>query len=95
MTFSPAFKDDLEQRRHRPGHAGRRAGPQPAARPVPWRRVGLWFSAGNEVDLGDSRDISADPRIRVIALLMEGVKDGRRLTAAPSWRASAASPWWC
>ena len=26
--------------------------------------------------------MAADPRIRVIALLMEGVKDGRRLTAA-------------
>ena len=30
--------------------------------------------------------MAADPRIRVIALLMEGVKDGRRLTAACSWR---------
>ena len=60
--------------------------------------MGLWFSAGNEVDLEIPdfvAHMAADPRIRVIALLMEGVKDGRRLTAACGWRASAASPWWC
>ena len=47
--------------------------------------MGLWFSAGNEVDLEIPdfvAHMAADPRIRVIALLMEGVKDGRRLTAA-------------
>ena len=60
--------------------------------------VGLWFSAGNEVDLEIPdfvAHMAADPRIRVIALLMEGVKDGRRLTAALQLAASAASPWWC
>ena len=47
--------------------------------------MGLWFSAGNEVDL-EIPDFIAhmanDPKISVIALLMEGVKHGRRLTAA-------------
>ena len=58
--------------------------------------MGLWFSAGNEVDLEIPdfvAHMAADPRIRVIALLMEGVKDGRRLTPPCGWRARG-KPWW-
>jgi len=85
MTFSPAFKDDLNS-----GCIGLATQGGGLGRNLlqGWsfgEGVGLWFSAGNEVDLGIPDFVShmaADPQIRVIALLMEGFKDGRRLAAA-------------
>ncbi|NYT22447.1 acetate--CoA ligase family protein [Alcaligenaceae bacterium] len=85
MTFSPAFKNDLHSGRiglaTQGGGLGRNLLQGLSAGPG----VGLWFSAGNEVDL-DVPDFIAhmanDPDIDVIGVLMEGVKDGRRLAAA-------------
>lgn len=85
MTFSPAFKDDLN-----PGSIGLATQGGGLGRNLLQglsfgEGVGLWFSAGNEVDL-EIPDFIAhmadDPKIKVIGVLMEGVKDGRRLTAA-------------
>ena len=77
-----------EQRRHRPGHAGRRAGPQPAARPVPWRRRGAVVLRRQRGRPGDSRfrrphgGRSPDPRDRAA--------DGRREGRPPPDRRPAA-----
>lgn len=85
MTFSPAFKDDLHTGSiglaTQGGGLGRNLLQGLCAGPG----VGLWFSAGNEVDL-EVPDFIAhmahDPKINVIGVLLEGIKDGRRLTAA-------------
>ena len=87
MTFSPAFKDDLNS-----GGIGlpRRAEgwPQPAARPVPWRRRGavvLRRQRGRPGDSGFRRPHggrSPDPRDRAA--------DGRREGRPPPDRRPAA-----
>jgi len=85
MTFSPAFKDDLNS-----GSIGLATQGGGLGRNLlqGWsfgEGVGLWFSAGNEVDLGIAdfvAHMAGDPQIRVIVLLMEGIKNGRRLAAA-------------
>jgi len=85
MTFSPAFKDDLNTGSIGLATQGGGLGRNLLQGLSHGQGVGLWFSAGNEVDL-EIPDFIAhmanDPKISVIALLMEGVKDGRRLTAA-------------
>lgn len=85
MTFSPAFKDDLNAGAIGLATQGGGLGRNLLQGLSFGQGVGLWFSAGNEVDL-EIPDFIAhmarDPQIKVIALLMEGIKDGRRLTAA-------------
>lgn len=85
MTFSPAFKDDLNAGPIGLATQGGGLGRNLLQGLSFGEGVGLWFSAGNEVDL-EIPDFIAhmanDPKISVIALLMEGVKNGRRLTAA-------------
>lgn len=85
MTFSPAFKDDLNSGTIGLATQGGGLGRNLLQGLSFGQGVGLWFSAGNEVDL-EIPDFIAhmanDPQIKVIALLMEGIKDGRRLTAA-------------
>ncbi|WP_454673875.1 acetate--CoA ligase family protein [Achromobacter pestifer] len=85
MTFSPAFKDDLNTGSIGLATQGGGLGRNLLQGLSFGQGVGLWFSAGNEVDL-EIPDFIAhmanDPKISVIALLMEGVKHGRRLTAA-------------
>jgi len=85
MTFSPAYKDDLNSGGIGLATQGGGLGRNLLQGLSFGQGVGLWFSAGNEVDL-EIPDFIAymanDPQTRVIALLMEGVKDGRRLTAA-------------
>lgn len=85
MTFSPAFKDDLNSGSIGLATQGGGLGRNLLQGLSYGQGVGLWFSAGNEVDL-EIPDFIAhmanDPKIGVIALLMEGVKNGRRLTAA-------------
>ncbi|CAB3846184.1 Trans-feruloyl-CoA synthase FCS1 [Achromobacter anxifer] len=85
MTFSPAFKDDLNAGSIGLATQGGGLGRNLLQGLSFGQGVGLWFSAGNEVDL-EIPDFIAhmanDPKISVIALLMEGVKNGRRLTAA-------------
>lgn len=85
MTFSPAFKDDLNAGSIGLATQGGGLGRNLLQGLSFGQGVGLWFSAGNEVDL-EIPDFIAhmanDPKISVIALLMEGVKHGRRLTAA-------------
>lgn len=95
MTFSPAFKDDLHGGRiglaTQGGGLGRNLLQGLSVGPG----VGLWFSAGNEVDL-EVPDFIAhmaqDPKIDVIGILMEGVQDGRRLTAAFKLAADKGKP---
>ncbi|VTY35181.1 ATP-grasp domain protein [Xylophilus ampelinus] len=85
MTFSPAFKDDLN-----PGSIGLVTQGGGLGRTVLQALsfgdgVGLWCSAGNECDLGLPDFIAhmaVSPEIRVIAVLMEGVKNGDRLRSA-------------
>ncbi|WP_454693827.1 acetate--CoA ligase family protein [Achromobacter aegrifaciens] len=85
MTFSPAFKDDLNSGSIGLATQGGGLGRNLLQGLSFGQGVGLWFSAGNEVDL-EIPDFIAhmanDPQTSVIALLMEGVKHGRRLTAA-------------
>ncbi len=93
MTFSPAFKDDLNSGAIGLATQGGGLGRNLLQGLSYGEGVGLWFSAGNEVDLEIPDFIAhmaADPQVKVIALLMEGIKDGRRLTAALE-RARAAS----
>lgn len=85
MTFSPSFKDDLNEGpiglATQGGGLGRNVLQSLAHGPG----VGLWFSGGNAADL-DLPDFIAhmvqDPQIKVIAVLMEGIKDGARLIQA-------------
>ena len=85
MTFSPSFKDDLNDGpiglATQGGGLGRNVLQSLAHGPG----VGLWFSGGNAADL-DLPDFIAhmarDPKIQVIAVLMEGIKDGARLIRA-------------
>ena len=85
MTFSPAFKDDLHAGRIGLATQGGGLGRNLLQGLAQGPGVGLWFSAGNEVDL-EVPDFIAhmahDRQIDVIGVLMEGVKDGRRLAAA-------------
>jgi acyl-CoA synthetase (NDP forming) len=85
MTFSPAFKDDLNSGAIGLATQGGGLGRNLLQGWSHGEGAGLWFSAGNEVDL-ELPDFIAhmakDPQIRVIAVLMEGIKDGRRLAAA-------------
>ncbi len=85
MTFSPAFKDDLNAGGISMATQGGGLGRNLVQGLSFGEGTGLWFSAGNEVDL-EIPDFIAhmarDPQTKVIALLMEGIKDGRRLAAA-------------
>jgi len=85
MTFSPAFQHDLNGGGIGLATQGGGLGRNLLQGLSHGEGVGLWFSAGNEVDL-EIPDFIAwmaqDPAIKVIGLLMEGIKDGRRLTAA-------------
>jgi len=85
MTFSPAFKDDLNAGTIGVATQGGGLGRNILQGLSHGNGVALWFSAGNEADL-DVPDFIAhmarDPAIRVIAVLMEGVKNGRRLADA-------------
>lgn len=85
MTFSPAYKDDLNAGCVGLATQGGGLGRNLLQGLSHGEGVGLWFSAGNEVDL-EIPDFVAhmadDPQIKVIGLLMEGVKDGKRLAAA-------------
>jgi acyl-CoA synthetase (NDP forming) len=85
MTFSPAFKNNLHGGRIGLATQGGGLGRNLLQGLSKGPGVGLWFSAGNEVDL-EVPDFIAhmaqDPQIDVIGVLMEGVQDGRRLTAA-------------
>lgn len=85
MSFSPAFKDDLNAGGISMATQGGGLGRNLLQGLSFGEGTGLWFSAGNEVDL-EIPDFIAhmarDPQTKVIALLMEGIKDGRRLAAA-------------
>ncbi|MCD0501431.1 acetate--CoA ligase family protein [Bordetella petrii] len=85
MTFSPAFKHDLNAGAIGLATQGGGLGRNLLQGLSHGQGVGLWFSAGNEVDLEIPDFVACmaqDPQIRVIGLLMEGIKDGRRLVAA-------------
>jgi acetate---CoA ligase (ADP-forming) len=57
--------------------------------------VGCWLSGGNEVDL-DVADfieyLTEDPRIRVIACIIEGLRDGRRFLRAAAQAGRTGKP---
>jgi len=85
MTISPAFKSDKNVGAigivTQGGGAGRNI-VQGLSYGV---GAAMWLSAGNEVDLGAPDFIAhmaGDPGIGVITVLLEGIKDGRRLIAA-------------
>lgn len=85
MTFSPAFKDDLNSGAIGLATQGGGLGRTVLQALSFGNGVGLWCSGGNECDLGLPDFIAhmaVDPEIRVIAVLMEGVKDGGRLRSA-------------
>jgi acyl-CoA synthetase (NDP forming) len=85
LTFSPAFKDDLNSGPIGLATQGGGLGRNVLQALGHGAGVSLWFSAGNEADLGLPdfvAHMARDPRIRVIAVLMEGIKDGPRLIAA-------------
>lgn len=85
MTFSPAFKDDLNSGAIGLATQGGGLGRTVLQALSFGNGVGLWCSGGNECDLGLPDFIAhmaVDPQIRVIAVLMEGVKDGDRLRSA-------------
>jgi len=86
MTFSPAYQTDIHSGRvglvTQGGGAGRNVLQGLAFGKV---GVGLWFSGGNELDLGTADFIAhmaVDPAIDVISIVLEGIKDGERLVAA-------------
>ncbi|MDR0274327.1 MAG: acetate--CoA ligase family protein [Burkholderiaceae bacterium] len=85
MTFSPAFKDDLNSGPIGLATQGGGLGRTVLQTLSFGAGVGLWCSAGNECDLGVPDFIAhmaLDPQISVIATLMEGIKDGGRLRRA-------------
>lgn len=85
MTFSPAFRTDIN-----PGTIGIVTQGGGSGRNLLQglsfgAGAALWLSAGNEVDLGAPDFIAhmaQDPDIRVIAVLLEGINRGRDLVAA-------------
>lgn len=85
MTFSPAFKNDLNAGRIGLATQGGGLGRNLLQGLAHGAGAGVWFSAGNEVDL-ELPDFIAymarDPDTAVIGILMEGVKNGRRLANA-------------
>ncbi len=95
FTFSPAFKLDLRSGplgvATQGGGLGRTV-MQAMERGV---GVGLWCSAGNEVDLEVSdfiHHMAGDPNIRVIATLIEGIRDGAKFVAAVRHAAACGKP---
>ena len=95
FTFSPAFKDDLNAGPIGLATQGGGLGRNVLQALSHGDGVGLWFSGGNEVGLGLPDFIAhmaKDPTIRVIAVLMEGVKDGRRLIDAFRLAQEAGKP---
>ena len=95
FTFSPAFKDDLNAGSIGLATQGGGLGRNVLQALSHGEGVGLWFSGGNEVDLGLPDFIAhmaRDPAIRVIAVLMEGIKDGRRLIDAFRLAQKACKP---
>lgn len=85
MTFSPAFQSDIHTGSvgivTQGGGSGRNI-LQGLSHGV---GAALWMSGGNELDLGAPDFIAhmaSDPQIRVIAVLLEGIKHGTRLIAA-------------
>lgn len=85
MTFSPAFKDDLNAGPIGLATQGGGLGRNVLQALAHGSGVGLWFSAGNEADLGLPDFIAhmaRDPEIQVIAVLMEGIQDGAKLVRA-------------
>jgi len=85
MTFSPAFKDDLNAGPIGLATQGGGLGRNVLQALSFGVGVSLWCSAGNECDLGLPDFIAhmaLDPQISVIAVLMEGVKDGDKLRHA-------------
>ncbi len=95
FTFSPAFKDDLNAGTIGLATQGGGLGRNVLQALSHGEGVGLWFSGGNEVDLGLPDFIAhmaQDPAIRVIAVLMEGIKDGRRLIDAFRLAQQAGKP---
>jgi len=95
FTFSPAYKDDLNAGSIGLATQGGGLGRNVLQALGQGEGVGLWFSGGNEVDLGLPDFIAhmaMDPAIRVIAVLMEGIKDGRRLIDAFKLAREAVKP---
>lgn len=85
MTFSPAFRDDLNAGTIGLATQGGGLGRNILQALSHGNGVGVWYSGGNECDLGLPDFIghmASDPQIRVIAVLMEGIKDGDRLRQA-------------
>lgn len=95
FTFSPAFKLDLQSGPIGIATQGGGLGRtflQAMERGI---GVGLWSSAGNEVDLevSDFIHYMADaPDIKVIVTLIEGFKDGRKFVAAVQHAARKGKP---
>lgn len=95
FTFSPAFKLDL-----RPGPIGVATQGGGLGRTILQAMdrgvgVGLWCSAGNEVDLEVSdfiRYMADAPDITVIATLIEGIRDGAKFVAAVRHAADRGKP---
>lgn len=81
LTFSPSYKDDLNAGTIGLATQGGGLGRNLLQGLKAGQGTALWFSAGNESDL-DLPDFIAsmanDPKIKVIGLLMEGIKDGKR-----------------
>ncbi|MCT9118490.1 acetate--CoA ligase family protein [Cupriavidus gilardii] len=95
MTFSPSFPHDLVKGpiglATQGGGLGRNV-MQAMERGI---GIGLWASTGNEVDLqvADFIHYMADaPDIKVIATLLEGIKDGARFAAAVQRAAANGKP---
>ncbi|MHA6626464.1 acetate--CoA ligase family protein [Pseudonocardia sichuanensis] len=95
MTFSPAFADDRTSGPLGIATQGGGLGRNILQSGVRGSGAALWASLGNAVDL-DVADfvhhMAADPAIRVIVTLFEGIRDGARLLAALRAAAEAGKP---
>lgn len=95
MTISPAFKSDRNVGTIGIVTQGGGAGRNVVQGLSYGAGAAMWLSAGNEVDLGAPDFIAHmanDPGVRVIAVLLEGIKDGRRLVAALELARSRGKP---
>ena len=95
FTFSPSFPNDLRSGSiglvTQGGGLGRNI-MQSMDRGI---GVGLWFSTGNELDLqvADFVHYLADaPDIKVIVMLLEGIKDGARFVSAVQYAQRQGKP---
>ena len=95
MTFSPAYRNDLRAGPIGLATQGGGLGRNMMQGMERGAGIAMWSSSGNECDLQVAdfiHHMAGDPQVRVIATLIEGIKDGPRFAAAVAHAARMGKP---